>query len=245
LLINRGSASAPEIVSGAIKDNDRGLIVGENSFGKGLVQTVIPLSPNAAVALTTAKYYTPSGRSIQRDYTKIEDYMLRKEVPEENREVKYTSQGRKVMGQGGISPDYKVKFSIQDITFDLLYRGTFFSYAQKFTKNETSLSKKIIFPREKKANIKDSGSKKTIKKNFIADSQVLKDFKGFLQANKIKYDPEQFEKAKGEIKRELEREIFSSIWGIEEGVKVYRNSDLAILKAIEVLPEASKLIKKD
>ncbi|MGB2763478.1 MAG: S41 family peptidase [Candidatus Aminicenantaceae bacterium] len=245
LLINRGSASAPEIVSGAIKDNDRGLIVGENSFGKGLVQTVIPLAPNAAVALTTAKYYTPSGRSIQRDYTHIEDYMLRKEVPEENREVRYTSQGRKVMGQGGISPDYEVKFSIQDITFDLLYKGAFFSYARKFTKNETPLSKKFIFPREKKANIKDSGSKRIIKKNFIADSQVLIDFKEFLQASEIKYDPEQFEKAKGEIKRELEREIFSSIWGIEEGVKVYRNSDPAILKAIEVLPDASKLIKKD
>ena len=69
ILINRGSASAPEIVSGAIKDNDRGFIVGETSFGKGLVQTVHPLSLNAAVALTTAKYFTPSGRSIQRDYT--------------------------------------------------------------------------------------------------------------------------------------------------------------------------------
>ena len=74
ILINRGSASASEIVSGAIMDNDRGYIVGEDSWGKGLVQTVFPLGDNLAVALTTARYYTPSGRSIQRDYQHIEDY---------------------------------------------------------------------------------------------------------------------------------------------------------------------------
>jgi len=245
LLINRGSASAPEIVSGAIKDNDRGLIVGENSFGKGLVQTVIPLAPNVAVALTTAKYFTPSGRSIQRDYTHLEDYMLSKDVPEESREVRYTSRGRKVLGQGGISPDYEVKFSIQDFTWNLLFKGAFFSYAQKFTNRDTPISKKFIFPREKKAKIKDSGRKKIIGRDFIVDSQVLEDFKGYLRANKIKYELVQFEEAKGEIKRELEKEIYSSIWGIEEGMRVYRKSDPVVLKAIKVLPEASKLVEKD
>jgi len=75
--------------------------VGETSFGKGLVQTVHPLSLNAAVALTTAKYFTPSGRSIQRDYTNLEDYRFTTRVPEGEREVRYTSRGRKVLGQGG------------------------------------------------------------------------------------------------------------------------------------------------
>ncbi|MCJ7582351.1 MAG: S41 family peptidase, partial [Candidatus Aminicenantes bacterium] len=91
ILIDNGSASASEIVSGAMKDNDRALIVGEDSFGKGLVQTVFPLTADTAVSLTIAKYYTPSGRSIQKDYTNIEDYILQGyrqpvEIPEEQRE---------------------------------------------------------------------------------------------------------------------------------------------------------------
>jgi carboxyl-terminal processing protease len=244
ILINRGTASAPEIVSGAIKDNDRGFIVGETSFGKGLVQTVHPLSMNAAVALTTAKYFTPSGRSIQRDYTHIEDYRFTGRIAEGEREVRYTSGGRKVLGQGGISPDYEVKFSFKTITAKLLIKGAFFSYAQKFTNKNTPLSKKISLPPKSQAQEKDSGRKKVIVRDFIVDSLVMKDFKNYLRVSKIDYDSGQFEEAKEEIKRELEREIFSSLWGIEEGVKVYRNSDPVVLKAIEVLPEASALIEK-
>jgi carboxyl-terminal processing protease len=244
ILINRGSASAPEIVSGAIKDNDRGFIVGETSFGKGLVQTVHPLSMNAAVALTTAKYFTPSGRSIQRDYSRIEDYRFTRRVTEGEREVRYTSGGRKVLGQGGISPDYEVKFSFKTITAKLLIKGAFFSYAQKFTNKNTPLSKKISFPPKSQTQEKDSGRKKVVGRDFIVGSLVMEDFKDYLRVSKIEYDSDKFEEAKKEIKRELEREIFGSLWGIEEGVKVYRNSDPVVLKAIEVLPEASTLIEK-
>jgi len=244
-LINKGSASAPEIVSGAIKDNDRGLIVGENSFGKGLVQTVFPLSENAAVALTTARYFTPSGRSIQRDFTRIEDYMRVKQAPEEEREVRYTAKGRKVLGQGGISPDYEVKSSAKDITFALLYKGVFFSYGRKFAKKETPLSKKFIFSKDGPMSIKDSSMKNVIGRDLKVDSQVIEDFKTYLRESKIEYDPAQFEKARAEIKRELEREMFSSIWSIEDGWRVYQKSDPVVLKAIEVFPEAAALIKQD
>ena len=81
MLVNRLTASAAEIVSGAIQDHDRGLIVGETTFGKGLVQTVYPLSENTGLALTTAHYYTPSGRLIQRDYSNISlyDYYFNRE----------------------------------------------------------------------------------------------------------------------------------------------------------------------
>ncbi len=246
LLIDKGSASAPEIVSGAIKDNDRGLIVGENSFGKGLVQTVFPLSEDAAVALTTARYFTPSGRSIQRDYSHIEDYMLSKQAPAEEREVRYTSKGRMVLGQGGIAPDYELEIPPpHDITFMLLYKGAFFTYAQKFVKKETPLSRDFIFPQDKSTQIRAAGGKKIIGRDFRADSQVIEDFKSYLRENRIEFEPAQFEEAKAEIKRELERELFSSIWSIPDGWWAYRISDPVVLKALDVLPEATSMIKED
>ena len=114
MLVNRLTASAAEIVSGAIQDHDRGLIVGEVTFGKGLVQTVYPLSENTGLALTTAHYYTPSGRLIQRDYSNISlyDYYYNRDSAETsntaNREVKLTDSGRTVYGGGGITPDVNI-----------------------------------------------------------------------------------------------------------------------------------------
>src|SRR5438034_6849804 len=110
VLVNRGTASAAEIVAGAIQDHDRGLIAGEITFGKGLVQTVYPLSENTGLALTTVKYYTPSGRLIQRDYTNISflDYYYGKRTDTKNlTDVKSTDSGRTVYGGGGITPDQK------------------------------------------------------------------------------------------------------------------------------------------
>jgi len=150
-----------------------------------------------------------------------------------------------VLGQGGITPDYEVKFSFQTITAELLIKGAFFSYARKFTNKNTPLSKTISFPPKSQIRVKDSGRKKVIGTDFIVDSLVIEDFKNYLRESKINYDSGQFEEAKEEIKRELEREIFSSLWGMEEGIKVYRKSDPVVLKAIEVLPEASTLIEKD
>src|SRR5512142_2984025 len=113
VLVNHLSASAAEIVSGALQDHDRGLILGETTFGKGLVQTVYPLAENTGLALTTAKYYTPSGRLIQRDYSNVSlyDYYYNHDGADQapNREVKMTDSGRTVFGGGGITPD--VRFS--------------------------------------------------------------------------------------------------------------------------------------
>src|SRR5438132_12377053 len=111
VLVNRGTASAAEIFAGAIQDHDRGLIAGEVTFGKGLVQTVSPLAENTGLALTTAKYYTPSGRLIQRDYSNVSlyDYYYHREGEENNgHEIKLTDSGRTVYGGGGISPDVKI-----------------------------------------------------------------------------------------------------------------------------------------
>src|SRR6202011_2668936 len=114
VLVNRYSASAAEIVAGALQDHDRGWILGENTFGKGLVQTVYPLQENTALALTTAHYYTPSGRLIQPDYSNIPlyDYYYNRDSTESsntaNREVKLTDSGRTVYGGGGITPDVNI-----------------------------------------------------------------------------------------------------------------------------------------
>src|SRR5208282_1199685 len=110
ILVNNNSASATEIVSGAVQDHDRGLIVGETTFGKGLVQTVTPLSENTGLALTTARYYTPSGRLIQRDYSKISlyAYHYERKVADHPTEIKLTDSGRQVTGGGGITPDIVV-----------------------------------------------------------------------------------------------------------------------------------------
>src|ERR1700732_4649680 len=109
VLINGQSASASEIVAGSIQDHDRGLIVGENSFGKGLVQTQFPLSYDTALLLTTAKYYTPSGRLVQRDYKSFSLYDSHyNPKPPAQPQLKLTDSGRQVYGGGGITPDVNV-----------------------------------------------------------------------------------------------------------------------------------------
>src|SRR5215813_7779886 len=137
VLVNRGTASAAEIVAGAIQDHDRGLIVGETTFGKGLVQTVYPLGENTGLALTTAKYYTPSGRLIQRDYTNLSlyDYYYNREKEENNanHEVKLTDSGRTVYGGGGITPDVKLApFKSNKFQDTLLQHYAFFNFAKRY-----------------------------------------------------------------------------------------------------------------
>ena len=144
VLVNRGTASAAEIVAGAIQDHDRGLIVGESTFGKGLVQTVYPLSENTGLALTTAKYYTPSGRLIQRDYNGVSlyDYYYNNRdsgdgtPPAPSREVKMTDSGRTVYGGGGINPDVMIP-PIKSNKFqdELLQKYAFFNFAKHYVIN--------------------------------------------------------------------------------------------------------------
>ncbi|MCK4931371.1 MAG: S41 family peptidase [Candidatus Aminicenantes bacterium] len=243
ILINRGSASAPEIVCGAVMDNDRGLIIGEDSFGKGLVQTLFPLSKDSAVALTTAKYYTPSGRSIQRDYSQVDDYLFNRDVPkDEEREVRYTVGGRKVLGQGGITPDYKVEFSLKRLTYDAVRKGGVFAYAKKFIEKKTPASSQYILPNKQKGEFEEP-TYHIIDRDFSVDSEILEDFKADLKEQDFPFTEEDFEEAKDQLAREIEKEIFSFLWGVEGGWWVYRNSDPVVQRAIELLPEAESLIK--
>jgi len=245
ILINNASASAPEIVSGAVKDNDRGLIVGDDSFGKGLVQTLFPLASDAAIALTTAKYFTPSGRSIQRDYSEVDDYFFTRQIPDESsREVRYTAAGRKVLGQGGISPDYEAKYAYALLTVRLLNKGAFFEYAKKFTAGNTPLAERFVFPNED-APEKRKSNRTVLDKKFTVNPEVLDDFKRFLKDADIPFDEAEFDEAKDQFKREIKREIFTFLWGIEEGTRVFRKTDPIVRRAIELFPEALALLQNN
>ncbi|HEY4641786.1 MAG TPA: S41 family peptidase, partial [Thermoanaerobaculia bacterium] len=140
LLVNRGSASASEIVAGTIQDHDRGLVVGETSWGKGLVQSVYTLQYGAGLALTTSKYYTPSGRNIQRDYSSFYDYYVadesdgdQTETPLKDRKQYKTDTGRVVYGGGGITPDVFVKPPTLTRATQLLeVRSALFNYGVEY-----------------------------------------------------------------------------------------------------------------
>ncbi|MEW6457132.1 MAG: S41 family peptidase [Acidobacteriota bacterium] len=239
ILIDRGSASASEIVAGAMQEHERAILVGNRTWGKGLVQTIFQTSPDTALALTTAKYYTPSGRSIQRDYDSWEEYFIfyEEEKSEQQKEIKFPSKGRQVYEGGGITPDFKVKsILLPEIIVFLRAKGAFFSYANKFVNMELPISKKY--------GLNDITEFKRFLLNavFPVGDEVLNDFKNYLRQNKINFDEIKFEKDKELIRFEINREILSSAGGIIEGVKFALRKDPQIKKALEVVELSKKLI---
>jgi len=164
VLVNRGSASASEIVAGAIQDHDRGLIVGQRTWGKGLVQSVYTLPYGAGLALTTARYYTPSGRWIQRDYTDLLAYVnpedpdanpaTTEEAPRKSGEVFYTDAGRVVYAAGGITPDVMAKNDSRDskLLAQILARGLTFSFAVDWNSKHPDVTTEfVVTPAVRKA----------------------------------------------------------------------------------------------
>jgi carboxyl-terminal processing protease len=227
VLVNGGSASASEIVSGAIQDHDRGLIVGEQSFGKGLVQTVSGLSENTGLALTTARYYTPSGRLIQRDYkdTSLYDYLYNHKNPPPT-EVKLTDSGRQVTGGGGITPDVSAVQPKVDPFQEMIFRrDVFFGYAGGVGNFTTYFL----------------GTKPEITKDFAPDDDTVKIFLAYLNKEKIKYTDADIAQNLSWIKREIRKEAFISVFGLTEGYKVDLEEDAQLQKAVESLPQARAL----
>ncbi len=224
VVVNRGTASAAEIVSGAIQDHDRGLIVGEVTFGKGLVQTVYPLSENTGLALTTAKYYTPSGRLIQRDYTGVSlyDYYFAREdqgnTTPPSKEVKQTDSGRLMYGGGGISPDVKVpNFKATKFEDSLLLKYAFFNFAQHYLQG------------------------RHVEKNFEVTEEVMLDFRRFLESQKIPYTEADLREGQDWIKASIKGEIFIAEFGQEAGLRVRAENDPQVLAALNLLPKAKEL----
>jgi carboxyl-terminal processing protease len=228
ILVNNNSASATEIVAGAVQDHDRGLIVGETTFGKGLVQTVTPLSENTGLALTTARYYTPSGRLIQRDYKSISlyEYHYERKVPEHPTEIKLTDSGRQVTGGGGITPDIVVA-------------------APKLNKFEESLFRADVFiPVETGVGGFTRyylGTKPTITKQFEVDDAVMKTFREYLTKHNVHYTEPEIAENQDWIKRKIKQEIFMSAFGQQEGFKVLLEADPQVQKAVDSIPQARAL----
>jgi carboxyl-terminal processing protease len=224
VLVNRNTASAAEIVSGALQDHDRALIVGETTFGKGLVQTVYNLSENTGLALTTYHYYTPSGRLIQRNYTGVSlyDYYYNhagaSAADATNREVKMTDSGRTVYGGGGITPDEKVEApKSNDFQDELIYKSAFFHFAAHYLAN------------------------RSVDKNFQVDDAVLADFKQFLTTQNINWTDNDINGVSDWLKVSIRQYIVTSQFGQLQGLRAMADWDPMIQKALSFLPEAQAL----
>jgi carboxyl-terminal processing protease len=223
VLVNKGTASAAEIVSGALQDHDRALVAGETTFGKGLVQTVYPLSDNTGLALTTYRYYTPSGRLIQRNYNGVSlyDYYFTRDqtAPEKsNREVKLTDSGRTVYGGGGITPDIKIDTPKSTHFQDLMMQHrVFFDFSNHYLVSHQ------------------------VTKDFQVDDEVLRQFKQSLATAKIEYTEQEWVAALDWIKASIKSDLFTDTMGQSDGLRVKAEWDPMIQKAVTLLPQAQAL----
>jgi carboxyl-terminal processing protease len=245
ILINRHSASASEIVSGALQDHDRALIVGETSFGKGLVQSVYTLDNNTGMALTTAKYYTPSGRLIQRDYSgsTYELYYMTGGTPaptDGNRDIKYTDSGRKVYGGGGITPDVlEPMHELNRFEALLVSKDVIFQYARRLTSGEVPSA--TNFQSILRNQSSSESTPRAIPNLEITDA-ILADFKDYLRDRKIDFTDQDIQNNIDFIRRRIRQEVFQTAFGLQEGYRIAIQGDTQVQKALEVMPEAKQLL---
>lgn len=224
VLVDRSSASAAEIVSGALQDHDRAWVIGEATFGKGLVQSQFPLSADTALLLTTAKYYTPSGRLIQRDYSNISffDYYNRKDNAIRNdKDVKSTDSGRTVYGGGGITPDEKfesMKLNPFQITLrqnDAVARFTAWYFGSK----EPKLSRE-----------------------WKPDEAFLTEFHDWMLKNTVPFTEGDFTVNRDWMKERLHIDMFLTGLGKDESDRLIIQYDPAVAASIHSLPKAKALL---
>jgi len=237
VIVNSRSASASEIVSGALQDHDRAWILGDNTFGKGLVQTVFPLVESTGLALTTAKYYTPSGRLIQRDYSSVSffDYYYRKNTEARNlADVKTTDSGRTVYGGGGISPDEKFEVPAspcvgQDgklpacwgaLETDLYLSYTFANYTKHFFSVQTE----------------------KLPAGWNVDEAQMETFRNWLHEQKIEFTDAEFAKEHDMLRRRLQAEIYKTAFNLDESRNYALATDPEVEAAIAALPKSQALL---
>jgi carboxyl-terminal processing protease len=246
LLANRNSASASEIVTGALQDHDRAYVVGETTFGKALVQSVYRISGNAGLALTTAHYYTPSDRLIQRPWDATFDEYLSYQLRDQSEarqhsasELKHTDAGRPVYSGGGIEPDKRVVgpvgpnngggFNPSRFGRSLLNRTEFARFAQRFSaEGDTRV-------------VGTSTGRASVKPNFTVDDAMVADFREQLKTDHVKIDEDAFKKDDVFIRAMIRYEIDTALFGVADAWRHLISVDPQATAAVAEFGEAQKL----
>ena len=242
VMVNRNSASASEIVSGAIQDHDRGLVVGETTFGKALVQSGYQVSQGAGLFLTTARYYTPSGRLIQRPWDATFDeyrFSTRDQTPPDHAlsERQFTDSGREVFGGGGIEPDYAMSGPIEG--FDpttlgrrLVARQEFAEFAERFSaEGDTRITQ-------------EGSGRRLVSRGFVIDDAMMADFRSHLESRRLRFDEETEEAFASDetfIRAMMHYEIDIALFGRDEARRNLTARDPQAQYAVTLFPEAARL----
>ena len=240
VLVNRNSASAAEIVAGALQDHDRAYLVGETTFGKALVQSIYRISQGAGLALTTARYYTPSGRLIQRPWDGSFDeyltYSLREQAAREHApaDLKYTDAGRKVFSGGGVEPDQRISGPVEGFNptrfgRSLYGRQAFANYAE-------------LYSAEGDTRVQLAGkNRKLVQRAFEVSDAMIEDFQAFLVAQGVRVDEAAFAQDREFIRAMIRYEIDVALFSIEEARRHLVAKDPQAQFALSAFPEAVKL----